>query len=75
MSDRSVTDEDIRHFLRTNWQVYPSQIMLMQAAVQRIWPEGPPSDGGESVVRICLEENNLVMAHGSQLLLCPSSSE
>ena len=75
MGDCSVTDKDIKHFLRTNWHVYPSQIMLMQEAVERIWPEGPPPDGGERVVRICLQENSFLMAHGSQLLLGTSSSD
>jgi len=69
----SVTDHDIRHFLRTNWHVYPSQIMLMQAAVQRIWPGGPPADGGERVVSICLEENDFRMTHEPQLMLCASN--
>ncbi len=51
-----VTDEDIRHFLRKNWESYPSQITLMQATIQLLWPKGAPTRGHERVVRLCLEE-------------------
>lgn len=75
MGTRSVTDEDIRKFLRKNWHVYPSQIMLMQETVQRLWPAEPPPESGERVVRICLQENDFEINHRSQLLLNASSSD
>ena len=51
-----ITDEDILTFIRRNWWDYPSQIRLMQDTIQSLWPEGPPADGHERVVRLCLEE-------------------
>ena len=75
MGTLSVTDEDIRNFLRKNWHVYPSQIMLLQEAVQRLWPADPPPESGVRVVRICLQENDFMINRGKQLLLDASSSD
>jgi hypothetical protein len=52
-----VTDEDILRFLRKNWHRFPSHMVLMQAAVRALWPGGAPQDGGERVVRLCLQES------------------
>lgn len=54
--DRDVSDEDIRRFLVQNGERYASQVALMQAAVQRLWPEGAPAEGAERVVRFCLAQ-------------------
>lgn len=54
---RQITDEDIKKFLKSNSKYYPTQMSLLQAAVRQLWPEGPPTDGGERVVRMCLEDN------------------
>lgn len=52
----AITDDDIRAFLKKNSHVYSSQIELMQAAVQQLWPGGAADDGSKRLVRICLEE-------------------
>jgi hypothetical protein len=54
---KMVTDDDILSFLRTNWHSFPSHMVLMQKAVRALWPEGAPRDGGERVVRLCLQES------------------
>jgi hypothetical protein len=54
---RQITDDDIKKFLKSNSKHHPTQISLLQAAVRQLWPDGPPTDGGERVVRLCLEEN------------------
>lgn len=51
-----VTDDDIRRFLQRNKAEYPSQIVLMQKAIELLWPNGPPTGGSQRVVRLCLEE-------------------
>jgi hypothetical protein len=51
-----VTDDDIRRFLQRNKSEYPSQIMLMQRAVELLWPSGPPTGASQRVVRLCLDE-------------------
>lgn len=56
----SITDEDIQTFLRVNRPRYPSSIDLMQAAVQLLWPQGPPTNAGDRVARLAL-----LMDHGS----------
>ena len=43
--ERLITDEDIIKFLQFNEAKYISQIELMQAAVQLLWPLGPPREG------------------------------
>jgi hypothetical protein len=53
---RIVTDDDIRRFLQRNKSDYPSQIVLMQRAIELLWPNGPPTGGSQRVVRLCLEE-------------------
>lgn len=53
----TVTDEEILQFLRLNWHSFPSQMALMQKAVRTLWPDGPPEEAGERVVRLCLEES------------------
>jgi len=52
---RIISDDDIQAFLRRNANRYKSQITLIQAAVDVLWPEGPPTGGAERVVRVCLE--------------------
>lgn len=52
--DRAFSDEDIRAFLAGNAATYPSHVSLIQAVVGMLWPEGPPPDGPERVVRACL---------------------
>lgn len=54
---RVITDEDIRSYLRTNWTHYPSQIVLIQSAVQSLWQGRAPATEAERVVRLCLELN------------------
>jgi hypothetical protein len=51
-----VTDDDIRRFLQRNKSEYPSQIDLMQKAIELLWPHGPPTGGSQRVVRLCLQE-------------------
>ncbi len=55
---RGITDEDIQTFLRVNRPRYPSSIDLMQAAVQLLWPQGPPSDAGHRVARLALLQDH-----------------
>jgi hypothetical protein len=52
---RVISDDEIRVFLRRNAGHYPSQISLIQAAVNLLWPEGVPIGGAERVVRACLD--------------------
>ena len=52
---RIISDDDIQTFLRRNAELYQSQISLMQAAVDLLWPEGAPTGGAERVVRVCLD--------------------
>lgn len=56
--ERPVTDEDIVRFLRFNKAKYVSQIELMQAAVQLLWPLGPPPDAGQRIARLVMQELN-----------------
>ena len=57
---RTVTDDDIRHFIQENRKTYPSQMALIQAAVKLLWPQGYRADGSKRVVRLCLEEFNVL---------------
>lgn len=52
---RIISDDDIKGFLRRNADHYKSQITLIQAAVDVLWPDGPPTGGAERVVRACLD--------------------
>ncbi len=52
---RTITDEEIQAFLQRNADSYSSQISLIQAAVDLLWPDGAPTGGAERVVRACLE--------------------
>lgn len=52
--NQNITDQDIQAFLAGNVSNYPSRLSLIQATVSLLWPEGPPSDGAERVVRACL---------------------
>ncbi len=52
---RMISDEEIHTFLRRNAASYSSQISLIQAAVDLLWPEGAPTGGAERVVRLCLD--------------------
>ena len=54
---RVVTEDDIRTYLCTNWNQFPSQIALIQAAVQSLWRGKAPTAEAERVVRLCLEMN------------------
>jgi len=56
--ERPVTDEDIVKFLRFNKAKYISQIELMQAAVQLLWPLGPPNDAGHRIAKLVMQELN-----------------
>lgn len=56
--ERPITDEDIIKFLRRNKASYASQIELMQAAVQLLWPKGPPTTAGERIARLVMRELN-----------------
>ena len=56
--ERPVTDEDIVKFLRFNKAKYISQIELMQAAVQLLWPLGPPNDAGQRIAKLVMQELN-----------------
>lgn len=56
----SVSDEDIRNFITQNRHAYPSQIALIQAAVKFLWPVEHRADGSKRVVRLCLEEFNVL---------------
>ena len=75
MSHYEVSDQDILSFLRTNWRSYPSQISLLQAAVQAFWPEGASPEASERVVRLCLLENQLAVPLVSKSLLPSSKTE
>ncbi len=52
----SVTDDDILTFLRVNRSKYASSFDLMQAAIQLLWPTGAPSNAGNRVAQLCLQE-------------------
>ena len=54
--ESKVTDHDIVIFLRENREGFPSEITLMQAAVQLLWPEGVPDSCAERVVRLSLQD-------------------
>ena len=56
--ERPITDEDIVKFLRINKAKYTSQIELMQAAVQLLWPYGPPTAAGQRIARLVMLELN-----------------
>jgi hypothetical protein len=56
--DRPLTDEDILTFLRVNKRKYPSQLDLLQEALQLLWPRGAPPDAGERLARLVLQESN-----------------
>ncbi|MEE9216698.1 MAG: hypothetical protein V3U32_04610 [Anaerolineales bacterium] len=56
--ERPITDEDIIKFLRLNQAKYVSQIELMQAAVQLLWPLGPPTDAGHRIAKLVMQELN-----------------
>ena len=56
--ERPITDEDIVRFLRLNKAKYISQIELMQAAVQLLWPLGPPTDAGQRIAKLVMQELN-----------------
>jgi hypothetical protein len=59
----SVTDDDIRKFIRQNNHEYPSQIALIQAAVKLLIPEETRTDGSKRVVRLCLDEFNTLQGN------------
>jgi hypothetical protein len=54
----AITDEDIQTFIRINRPRYPSSIDLMQAAVQLLWPQGPPTNAGSRVARLVLMQDH-----------------
>ncbi|MFQ5942691.1 MAG: hypothetical protein ACE5JF_03965 [Anaerolineales bacterium] len=56
--ERPITDEDIIKFLRLNKAKYASQIELMQAAVQLLWPLGPPTAAGQRIAHLVMQELN-----------------
>ena len=56
--ERPLTDEDILTFLRVNKRQYTSQIELLQAAAELLWPHGPPTDAGMRLARLALQEAN-----------------
>jgi len=56
--ERPLTDEDILTFLRVNKREYPSQLELLQAAAELLWPHGPPTDAGMRLARLALQEAN-----------------
>jgi hypothetical protein len=49
-----ISDGELRAFIEQYAREYPSQVALIQATVRMLWPEGPPSDEAERVVRACL---------------------
>lgn len=57
-----ITDEDIQTFLRVNRPRYPSSIDLMQAAVQLLWPQGPPTNAGQRVARLVLMQDHSIIS-------------
>lgn len=56
--ERPLTDDDILTFLRVNKRHYVSQIELLQAAAELLWPHGPPADAGIRLARLALQEAN-----------------
>lgn len=56
--EKPITDEDIVSFLHFNKARYPSQIDLMQAAVQLLWPLGPPKSAGQRIAKLVMRELN-----------------
>ena len=54
--ERPLTDDDILTFLRVNKRHYPSQIELLQAAAELLWPHGPPADAGLRLARLALQD-------------------
>lgn len=49
-----ISDRELRALIEQNASAYPSHMALIQATVRMLWPEGPPADGPERVVRACL---------------------
>jgi len=56
--EKPITDEDIVSFLRFNKAKYASQIDLMQAAVQLLWPLGAPKSAGQRIAKLVMQELN-----------------
>jgi hypothetical protein len=65
--ERPITDDDIIKFLRLNQAKYISQIELMQAAVQLLWPLGPPADAGHRIAKLVMQELNTFREHVSRV--------
>ena len=65
--ERPVTDEDIAKFIRLNKEKYRSQIELMQAAVQLLWPLGAPTAAGERVARAVLRQDHAQRVDANQV--------
>lgn len=65
--EKPITDEDIVSFLRLNKAKYASQIELMQAAVQLLWPYGPPTAAGERIARLVMRELNSYREHAARV--------
>lgn len=55
---RQITDQDILTFIRQNRSEYPSDMTLMQATVRMLWPTGAPTNAGQRVVKLVLEESH-----------------
>ncbi len=55
---KTVTDEDIRAFLRENRPIFPSEVTLIQAAVRLLWSEEEREAGAARVVRMCLHDDH-----------------
>ena len=65
--ERPITDEDIAKFIRLNKEKYSSQIALMQAAVQLLWPLGAPTAAGERVARAVLRQDHAQSVETNQV--------
>ena len=61
--ERPITDEDIINFMRLNKAKYASQIELMQAAAQLLWPDGPPTAAGLRIASLVMHELNSYRGH------------
>ena len=65
--EKPITDEDIVSFLQLNKAKYASQIELMQAAVQLLWPHGPPTAAGMRIARLVMHELNSHREHAPRM--------
>ena len=61
--EKPITHEDNINFMRLNKAKYATQIELVQAAAQLLWPDGPPTAAGLRIARLVMHELNSYRGH------------